>query len=161
MTPDTLRVRPARPGDLQALGRLGADLMRSHYAYDRQRFMPPGAHPEHGYASFLGSLLDRSDVAIFVAEVAGAVAGYVYAGVEPISWKELRDECGYVHDLVVDDAHRGRGVGTLLMEAALGWMKERGLPRVVLCTAQSNDGAQRLFAHLGFRRTMIEMTREL
>jgi hypothetical protein len=31
----------------------------------------------------------------------------------------------------------------------------------VLCTADRNEGAQRLFASLGFRRTMIEMTREL
>jgi ribosomal protein S18 acetylase RimI-like enzyme len=32
---------------------------------------------------------------------------------------------------------------------------------VVLSTAQANDVAQRLFERLGFRRTMVEMTREL
>jgi RimJ/RimL family protein N-acetyltransferase len=32
---------------------------------------------------------------------------------------------------------------------------------VVLSTAVQNEPAQRLFANLGFRRTMIEMTREL
>jgi hypothetical protein len=31
----------------------------------------------------------------------------------------------------------------------------------MLWTAEKNDSAQRLFARLGFRRTMIEMTREL
>jgi ribosomal protein S18 acetylase RimI-like enzyme len=31
----------------------------------------------------------------------------------------------------------------------------------VLWTAEKNDPAQRLFTRLGFRRTMIEMTREL
>jgi hypothetical protein len=34
------------------------------------------------------------------------------------------------------------------------------VPRVMLWTAEKNDYAQRLFARLGFRRTMIEMTRE-
>ena len=36
-----------------------------------------------------------------------------------------------------------------------------GAPRVVLWTAEHNDAAQQLSERLGFRRTMIEMTREL
>ena len=47
------------------------------------------------------------------------------------------------------------------MNSALDWLRERGAPRVVLWTSPHNDNAQRLFEHLGFRRTMIEMTREL
>jgi ribosomal protein S18 acetylase RimI-like enzyme len=35
------------------------------------------------------------------------------------------------------------------------------MPRVLLMTAEQNASAQRLFARLGFRRTMIEMTREI
>jgi ribosomal protein S18 acetylase RimI-like enzyme len=31
----------------------------------------------------------------------------------------------------------------------------------VLSTAEKNEAAQRFFASVGFRRTMIEMTREL
>src|SRR5262245_23976487 len=161
MTAETPLVRRATRGDLQVLGRLGAYLMRAHHAYDQQRFMAPSAQPEYGYARFLSSELDRSDVAIFVAEKNGSVVGYIYAGIEPLSWRELRDESGYVHDLVVDEAHRGTGVAAALMEATFAWLKERGLPRVVLWTAQPNAVAQRLFERLGFRRTMVEMTREL
>jgi ribosomal protein S18 acetylase RimI-like enzyme len=47
------------------------------------------------------------------------------------------------------------------MEAAIEWLRDRGAPRVVLGTAQRNEAAQRLFERLGFRRTMIEMTREI
>jgi ribosomal protein S18 acetylase RimI-like enzyme len=35
------------------------------------------------------------------------------------------------------------------------------VPRVVLLTAEGNEAAQGLFVSRGFRRTMIEMTREL
>jgi ribosomal protein S18 acetylase RimI-like enzyme len=161
MNPPTLQVRAATTEDLEVLGRLGAYLMRAHYTYDQRRFMAPGSQPERGYARFLGSQLDQPDVAIFVAETGGAVVGYVYAGIEPSSWKELRDESGYVHDLVVDEAHRGQGVATALMEAALAWLQRHGIPRVVLGTAEQNVAAQRLFERLGFRRTMVEMTREL
>ncbi len=155
------RVRSAVPADLPTLGRLGAHLMRTHYAFDALRFMDPGSEPERGYAWFLGKEMERADVAIFVAERAGKVVGYVYAGVEPVSWKELRAESGYVHDLVVDEPERRGGIATALMREALDWLTQRGLPRAVLWTAEPNLGAQRLFDRLGFRRTMIEMTREL
>lgn len=154
-------VRRAVDADLPALGRLGALLMRTHYAFDAQRFMPPGDDPEGGYAWFLGTQLRDPAAAVFVAERAGSVLGYVYAGIEPQSWKELRETAGFIHDIVVEEAGRNQGVASRLMEAAVEWLAARGMPRVVLWTADPNAGAQRLFARLGFRRTMVEMTREL
>ncbi len=154
-------VRPARAEDVPALGRLGALLMRTHYEFDPARFMAPGDDPEGGYGWFLGTQLRDPDVVVLVAEVDAAIAGYVYAGLEPQSWKELREPAGFVHDVVVDAAARRSGVATMLLEAAIAWLRERGAPRVMLGTAEQNAGAQRLFAKLGFRRTMIEMTKEL
>ena len=107
------------------------------------------------------SPIDRDDAVIFVADRGDAVLGYVYAAEEPASWKELRDRCGYVHDVLVVPGARRSGVGSALMTAAFEWVKSRRLPRVVLGTASANEAAQRLFARLGFRHTMIEMTREL
>jgi len=154
-------VRRAVEADLPALGRLGAELMRVHFAFDPRRFMDPGAHAESGYAWFLGTQLSDADVAIFVAELDDVTVGYVYAGLEPQSWKELREAAGFVHDVVVSDHARRAGVATMLMEEAVNWLRSRGAPRVILWTAEPNDAAQQLFARLGFRRTMVEMTREL
>jgi GNAT superfamily N-acetyltransferase len=157
-----IKIRRATEADGPALGALGALLMRVHYAFDRQRFIPPGTNPEEGYAWFLLSQMRRDDMVVFVAEdAAGEVVGYVYAGLEPLSWKELRDAAGFVHDIVVRESSRGAGVATALLNGAVDWLRDRGAPRVLLWTAEPNAGAQRLFARLGFRRTMIEMTREL
>jgi ribosomal protein S18 acetylase RimI-like enzyme len=73
----------------------------------------------------------------------------------------LRGPAGVVHDVIVDPEYRGHGVGRLLLEATLELLKSRGVPRVVLTTAEQNEPAQRLFERVGFRRTMIEMTREM
>lgn len=154
-------IRRAVASDVPAMGRLGAALMRQHYDFDRLRFMAPGPNSEDGYGWFLGTQLERDDAVLFVADQQGSVVGYAYAGIEPQSFVELREECGFVHDLVVDDNDQRHGVGTALMEAALAWLRDRGMPRVVLWTAPRNERAQRLFDRLGFRRTMIEMTREL
>lgn len=156
-----MTIRLATPDDLPALGRLGALLMRTHYEFDPQRFMDPGTDASEGYAWFLGrQLKDDENAVIFVAEHDGSVIGYVYAALEPVSWKELRDACGFIHDVVVDERGRRTGTATALIEKAVEWLRARGAPRVMLWTAEQNAGAHQLFAKLGFRRTMIEMTRE-
>jgi ribosomal protein S18 acetylase RimI-like enzyme len=154
-------IRRATEADGPALGRLGGTLMRLHHQLDPDRFMKPGGDPEGGYEWFLRTQLHEENAAVFVAEQDGGVIGYVFATLEPLSWKELRDACGFVHDIVVEESGRRSGVATALMEAAMAWLQSRGAPRVVLGTADRNPAAQRLFEKLGFRRTMVEMTREL
>src|SRR5205085_12318893 len=105
-------IRPAVPADSEALGRLGAMLMRAHYAFDRQRFIEPGDSPEEGYAWFLEAQARERDVIVLVAEQRDtkAVVGYVYAGLEPMSWKELRGPAGFVHDVATEPSVRRQGV---------------------------------------------------
>ena len=153
-------IRKAERGDLESLGRLGAMLMQTHYAFDEQRFLRPGAGAQSGYASFLGHVLDSEDETVLVAEEGGAIVGYTYAALEPLSWKELRGPAGFIHDIAVAEAARQTGIGTKLMEAAIAWLRERGAPRVILWTSSQNAVAHALFRRLGFRDTMIEMTME-
>jgi ribosomal protein S18 acetylase RimI-like enzyme len=156
-----LAIRPATRDDLPALGRLGARLMHVHHDFDRRRFLEPGADADEGYAWFLGTLVDDSDSLLLAAVDEGIIVGYLYAAIEPRSWQMLLDEAGHVHDVIVDDTARGHGVASALVDAALAWMRMRGVPRVVLHTAEQNTRAQRLFERLGFRRTMVEMTKEI
>ena len=84
----------------------------------------------------------------------------MYAGIEPVrGWHCARSRATCMTSSWTRPPRKG--MATALMEAALAWVRDRGVPRVVLGTAQQNDVAQRLFERLGFRRTMIEMMREL
>jgi ribosomal protein S18 acetylase RimI-like enzyme len=156
-----IAVRPAAPGDLSAIGRLGALLVRLHHEFDPERFIAATPRTEQGYASFLGEQLQEPDVIVLVAERQGHVVGYAYARVDGYDYMSLRGPAGVFHDIVVDPAHRGQGIGRVLLDTAIAALTARGAPRVVLSTAERNEPAQRLFASAGFRRTMIEMTREL
>jgi ribosomal protein S18 acetylase RimI-like enzyme len=154
-------VRRATPADLPTIGHLGALLVEEHHDFDPRRFLAAGPGTPEGYASFISTQLEDSDKAVLVADDNAGVIGYAYAAVEGYDYMALRGPAGVLHDIIVDPVHRGRGVGRLLLEAALAFFRSRGVPRVVLSTAERNEAAQRLFASAGFRRTMIEMTREL
>lgn len=156
-----MTIRRAERRDLPVLGRLGAALMQTHYAFDMKRFLEPGEGAESGYAHFLASQLEDKESIVLVAEQDDRILGYAFAAIEPLSWKDLRDECGFIHDLLVADDARRRGVGEALLTAAIGWLREQKMPRVVLGTAAQNENARRLFARRGFRPTMIEMTLDL
>ena len=154
-------IRSAVPADLPAIGRLGALLVRTHHDFDPERFIAATPQTETRYASFLGTQLDEPNIVILVAVRDSELLGYTYAGVEGPDYMSLRGPAGALYDIVVDPAHRGHGVGRTLLDATLEALDARGAPRVVLSTAERNESAQRLFARAGFRRTMLEMTREL
>jgi ribosomal protein S18 acetylase RimI-like enzyme len=154
-------IRAAKPEDIPALGRLGAVMVGVHHDLDAQRFIPLTSGTERGYGSFLGSQLDKENVVVLVAERDGEVVGYTYAGIEGNDYMSLRGPAGVLYDIVVDPAHREQGIGRALLDATLAVLKTKGAPRVLLSTAERNESAQRLFARAGFRRTMVEMTKEL
>ena len=154
-------VRPATRADLPVLGRMGAALARQHHAYDPQRFMLPD-DVESGYRGWFGRELAQDDAVVLVAQApdGATLAGYAYGRIEERDWNALLDRCGGFHDLWVEEAQRAHGVGGLLAEEMVRRLAALGAPRVVLMSAARNTAAQRLFARLGWRPTMVEMTRE-
>jgi ribosomal protein S18 acetylase RimI-like enzyme len=156
-----LLVRSARSQDEHAIGRLGAMLVAEHHEFDRRRFIAPMPLLPERYGQFLVSQIRRPEMLVLVAEKDSVVVGYTYAGMEGNDYMALRGPAGVVYDLVVDPTRRRQGIGSALLGAALDGLNKLGAPRVLLFTAEKNHVAQALFDRLGFRRTMIEMTREL
>lgn len=154
-------IRAALAADAPVLGRMGAALVRLHHGLDARRFLTPDADVESGYRWWLTRELAREGAVVLVAERDGAVVGYAYGTAETRDWNALRDAHGEFHDLWVEDGARGAGVGGALAEALVRRLRELGVPRVMLMTAVGNEPARRLFARLGWRPTMLEMTREV
>jgi ribosomal protein S18 acetylase RimI-like enzyme len=163
---DTFTVRAMTAADLPAAARLAGKLVRMHYELDPLRFLHlPNA--EAGYERYFAGELKSDRVVLLVAERTsdgGAsgerIVGYAYGRLEPRSYNELLDVCGKLHDVLVDESARGHRLGEALVTEVVRRLTERGAPRVVLLTAVQNEAAQHLFKKLGFRTTMLEMTRE-
>ena len=146
--------------DLAPAAALAAQLVRQHHGFDPRRFfVTPDV--EDGYRWFFGTQLKEKNVVLLVAELDGAIAGYVYGTLEGRDWAKLLDRHGAVHDVFVDARFRRKGVAKALMEAAITALKAQGAPQVVLYSAAPNAEAQALFERLGFRRTMVEMTKDV
>jgi len=60
---------------------------------------------------------------------------------------------GAIQNVGITPAHRGLGVGTALISAALAGFQQAGLTRAYLEVTAQNDRAVQLYKRLGFRRT--------
>lgn len=145
--------------DLHRVGELAGELVRLHHRWDARRFfLVEGV--EAGYRHYFDGELGRTGVVLLVAELDGAIAGYVYGTLERRDWNRLADAHGAIHDVFVDPAFRRHGVARALMIAAIAALEAAGAPQVMLSTASPNREGHALFVSLGFRDTMIEMTRD-
>lgn len=154
-------VRAVDPVDLPAVGQLAGQLVRYHYGLDPKRFMLID-RVEEGYANFLGREAKNPRAVVLCAEEepSGPIVGYAYGTLEGRDWNALLEPHGALHDVLVDPGARRAGVGAKLVLETCRRLEALGAPRVLLHTAVQNEAAQALFAKLGFRPTMIEMTRE-
>ncbi len=85
---------------------------------------------------------------VLVADVAGGVAGYAIVGqVVPIPSHEHVLE---LRGLTVHPACQGRGVGRLLVEAAVEEARARGAEKLSLRVLGPNVAARKLYARCGF-----------
>ena len=65
------------------------------------------------------------------------------------------DKVGAIQNVGITPAHRGHGLGTVLLWHSLAGFREAGMERVYLEVTAQNAGACRLYQRLGFRRTLV------
>ena len=62
---------------------------------------------------------------------------------------------GWVYYLAVDPDRQGGGLGRAIMDAAEGWLKARGAPKIQLMVRDNNVAALGFYDRLGFERQAV------
>ncbi|MEM0924853.1 MAG: GNAT family N-acetyltransferase [Planctomycetota bacterium] len=65
------------------------------------------------------------------------------------------DGWGAIQNLGIDPAHRGKGLGSILLSKAAAGFRAAGVDRMHLEVTTENTGAIRLYERLGFKRTSV------
>ncbi len=94
---------------------------------------------EFDWASFIGN----PDKVVYLAYVDGKITGQI------ILWKNWNGY-GYIEDIAVEVNFRRQGIGRRLIEQAIIWAKERGLPGLMLETQNNNVAGCSLYEACGF-----------
>jgi GNAT superfamily N-acetyltransferase len=132
-------IRPARREDAADLVRLGNALARflnAPQVYSVEIFERYGFGPDPHFE-------------VLVAEWAGEIAGY--ALFEAAFNTDLCEPGMWLHDIIVAETMRRRGIGERLMAAVARLTLDRGCTSLWWGVLSSNTGALRFYAHLGAR----------
>jgi shikimate dehydrogenase len=145
-----LHVRLARPEDAPRISTLNGYVQRLHADVLPHYFKQPTATTFA--AEYVLELLAKPDTVMFVVELAGAVAGYLYGDVAPAMETNATYtyERFYIHHIAVAPDMQGHGCGSALLDAAKQEARRRGIPRLALATWDFNRRAQRFFEGQGF-----------
>ncbi len=62
----------------------------------------------------------------------------------------------WIEDMVIQESHRGEGLGKSLLNAVLLWAKSKGATRAQLLVDTENKPALRYYDHLGWEKTQLQ-----
>ena len=103
----------------------------------------------------LQCILNRPEHGAFVVERDGMVVGWIHMYVAHII--EAPDSYVEIGGLVVDESHRGAGIGRALIEAAEDWARRSGLYDIRLRSAIKRVEAHKFYESLGYRVVKTQM----
>ena len=150
-------IRPAREGDIPRVGELLLQVNEVHHTI-RPDLFKAGARKYRD--DELRVIFRDPETPVFVCEDGGAVVGYAFCVVQIhendnnlVDGKTL-----YLDDLCVDEAARGRGIGTALYRFVLDYAERIGCHNVTLNVWEGNDAALAFYRKCGMtvQKTCME-----
>ncbi len=148
-------IRAAMGSDIAEIVAIWGELAFHHAQLDEA--FAPSVRWQEEYRQFIRTLIGRDDALAVVAVEAGKVVGYGVGRISTLPAFFERRRRGYVHDVVMREAYRRRGIGRRLVGALLDWMRDAGVSLVELTVAVRNEEAVAFWKQLGFATYMHHM----
>jgi [ribosomal protein S18]-alanine N-acetyltransferase len=141
-----------------ALGRVGEYVLRKCDREDISSVIDINARtlPEHYSDYFYYEILAEFPETFLLADLGGSVVGYVMSRVE-YGFSQLKRlglaRKGHIVSVAVLQEHRGKGVGSKLLELAHAEMVKKSASECYLEVRVSNEEAIALYQKLGYKVT--------
>ena len=143
------RVRDARGGDREAIGRLWRELMEHHRSLDSRFTVAPDG--EKKYIRHTIVMMHSANARVLVAESieSGEIVAYIMGELQSRPAIALPGLYGFISDICVLAPWRMRGVGRSLYQEVRRWFVTRKAIAVELYIAESNPSAQEFWREMG------------
>lgn len=145
---DAVRVRPARAGDVDAMTALWTEFMDFHAERDPWFKRSESGHTR--FAEFIAERLEDERSVVLVAEADGEVVGHALAMIVKRVPVFEPEDYAQIMDVAVAGKHRRSGIGMRLVQEMMRLFRQRGIRRVEVTAAVSNEAATAFWRTMGF-----------
>jgi len=101
---------------------------------------------------------DRDGFEIFVADEGRRILGYIVLRLDGNLSNAFKCHWGIIASFALRSDSRGKGVGTLLLDRALRWFRDKGTDRIDVLTDSENIAAIQCYEKQGFRTIYSSVT---
>ena len=141
-------IRKAVVDDLDAIGNLWKEFMDFHKKRDPHLSQSTDGHER--FKEFISGHMISDTSCLLVAEQGTAVVGYCLATLTKYPPVFEDRDYGVVFDLAVTELCRRSGIGERLFHEAEAWFAARGIHRIELRVAVSNETSTAFWKKMGF-----------
>ncbi|HEK25621.1 MAG: GNAT family N-acetyltransferase [Hydrogenobaculum sp.] len=100
---------------------------------------------------YINWLLRRDVAGLFVVKDDDKIVGFIAIDGNWYS-KKYNKVVGAIHEIFVDPEYFDKGIGSMLMEKAIEYFKQRNLDLVELWVGDKNEKAMKFYEKFGFRK---------
>ena len=144
-----MKIRPYQPEDLAILKEITVEAFQG-VSIDEGIEQEYGIINGHDWkwrkASHVEADARREPEGIFIAEIAGRIAGYIS------TWHDADAGIGYIPNMAFVPEYRGQGMGRQLIEHALDHFRRLNLSLAKIETLEQNAIGNHLYTSLGFKK---------
>lgn len=161
-----IHIREYIPADQKQMLRMQVDLVDKMSQIDpHKRFRSREDLHAQRYFEALQKDLAENQGTMFVAENDGTLVGYISARIERSSEIDTETKYpakqGYIEGLFVDEAHRGKGISSRLMEHAEKYFRKNGCDFSSVACVAVNEAARKFYAKQGYAEQYIDLLKKL
>lgn len=119
----------------------------------RIKSLPKNAH------QILGDLIDTAYCDVLVAKEGDEVVGTgtIFYLENPAHGRPY----AFLEGVVVDESHRGRGVGTALSKKAVDLARQKNCYKIIFTSGMDRDNIHKFYENLGFKKWGFEFRMDL
>ena len=148
-------IRMANISDVNALTELFINNLKTHPEYISHGEMQMGVGLANGevapqgtemWKKYIIEKIESDDSAVFVYEEMNTITGFTVVEIDD----DGGDPFGVICDLYVLPDNRTKGLGTLLFDKGISWLKDKGMKELYLESGKDNHSAHAFFEKRGF-----------
>ena len=152
-----ITIRIAESSDVSEIQRLYQQLDRHHADILPMVFQPVDSDVRAD--DVILNWINRDDAVYLLAEMSGKVIGFLHLkrAAHPNFPVFRKHEYARIEDAIIDKSYRGRGIGKMLLNAAVKWVKDQGIKHIQLLVWQENAAAVEFYLNQGFKPINVKM----
>ncbi len=152
---EEFNIRRAVEADLPTLYAFEQGIIEAERPYD------PTLKSGHINYYDLASMISQADACVLLATVGDKIIGSAYGLIKEAKPYLKHEQYTYMGFMFVNEAFRGKGVNSKIIEALFKWSKSKGINECRLDVYQDNPSAIRAYEKVGFTKHLINMRIEI